>query len=39
VAGLPLATLYPELSNHFLFCVTETKKREEMDALIREMTS
>jgi glycine dehydrogenase subunit 1 len=37
VAGLSLAPLYPELSNHFLFCVTETKKREEMDALIREM--
>jgi glycine dehydrogenase subunit 1 len=38
VAGLPLGPLYPELSNHFLFCVTETKKREEMDALILEMT-
>jgi glycine dehydrogenase subunit 1 len=37
VAGLPLAPLYPELSNHFLFCVTETKKREDMDALIRGM--
>ncbi len=39
VAGLPLAPFYPELSNHFLFCVTETKKREDMDALIREMKS
>jgi glycine dehydrogenase subunit 1 len=37
VAGLPLGTFYPELSDHFLFCVTETKKREDMDTLIREM--
>ena len=37
VAGLPLATYYPELENHYLFCVTETKAREDMDLLIKEM--
>lgn len=37
VAGLPMATYYPELAGHYLFCVTETKAREDMDALIREV--
>jgi glycine dehydrogenase subunit 1 len=37
VAGLPLATYYPELENHYLFCVTETKTREDMDLLIKEI--
>lgn len=39
VAGLPLSTFYPELSNHYLFCVTETASREDMDALVQEVTS
>jgi len=39
VAGLPLAPYYPELPDHYLFCVTETKSREEMDALLREVFS
>ena len=38
VAGLPLSGFYPELSHHYLLCVTETASREDMDALIREVT-
>ncbi len=37
VAGLPLAAYYPGMENHYLFCVTETKTREDMDLLIKEM--
>ncbi|MDY6836775.1 MAG: aminomethyl-transferring glycine dehydrogenase subunit GcvPA [Thermodesulfobacteriota bacterium] len=37
VAGLPLGPYYPELANHLLLCVTETRTREEMDALVREV--
>jgi len=37
VAGLPLAPYYPEFSNHYLLCVTETMDREDMDVLIREV--
>jgi glycine dehydrogenase subunit 1 len=39
VAGLDLAPYYPELENHYLFCVTETKSGVEMDRLVQEMTS
>lgn len=39
VAGLPLKDYYPELSAHYLFCVTETKSRQDLDNLIREMQS
>lgn len=39
VAGLPLAPHYPEMDNHYLFCVTETKTRQDMDALVVEMAS
>jgi glycine dehydrogenase subunit 1 len=39
VAGLSLASYYPELANHYLFCVTETKTKEDMDALVKEITS
>ncbi len=38
VAGLPLAPYYPELEEHYLFCATETVTREDMDALIEEVT-
>jgi len=38
-AGLPLGRWYPELENHYLLCVTETKKREHLDRLVEEMTS
>jgi len=37
VAGLSLATYYPELSDHYLLCVTETKTKEDMDELIKEL--
>jgi glycine dehydrogenase subunit 1 len=37
VAGLPLAPYYPELADHYLLCVTETKTREDMDAFIKEI--
>jgi len=39
VAGLPLGPLYPELDGHYLFCATETKSRDDLDALIREVSS
>jgi len=39
VAGLPLAPYYPELCNHYLLCVTETKSKEDMDVLVREVAS
>ncbi len=34
VAGVSLARYYPELANHYLFCVTETKSKDDMDALV-----
>jgi glycine dehydrogenase subunit 1 len=37
VAGLPLAAYYPELSDHYLFCVTETSSREDLDHLVKEV--
>lgn len=39
IPGLPLATYFPELANHYLFCVTETKTKEDMDAFIKEIKS
>ncbi|MEE8400193.1 MAG: aminomethyl-transferring glycine dehydrogenase subunit GcvPA [Desulfobacterales bacterium] len=39
IAGLPLAPHYPELADHYLLCVTETKTREDMDIFVREVTS
>lgn len=39
VAGLSLAPYYPELSSHYLLCVTETRSKDDMDALIREVKS
>jgi glycine dehydrogenase subunit 1 len=37
VAGLSLAPYYPELTGHYLLCVTETRTRDEMDDLIKEL--
>jgi glycine dehydrogenase subunit 1 len=37
VAGLPLEPSYPELTNHYLMCVTETKTKEDLDGLVKEM--
>ena len=39
VAGLHLAPYYPELSDHYLFCVTETSSKEDMDELVKEVKS
>ena len=38
IAGLPLADYYPELKNHSLMCVTETMSRDDMDALVKEIS-
>jgi glycine dehydrogenase subunit 1 len=34
VAGLPLSPYYPDLENCYLLCVTETKSRDDLDALV-----
>ena len=39
VFGLPLERHYPELENHYLLCVTETKSRQELDQLVKEVAS
>jgi len=39
VAGVPLATWYPERADHALLCVTETVSKKDMDALIQEVES
>jgi len=39
IAGLCLAPYYPELANHYLLCVTETRSKNDMDALVREVKS
>ncbi|UCF91895.1 MAG: aminomethyl-transferring glycine dehydrogenase subunit GcvPA [Desulfobacterales bacterium] len=39
VAGLPLARFYPELSDHYLLCVTETMAQKDLDVLVREVQS
>jgi glycine dehydrogenase subunit 1 len=35
VAGLTLAPYYPELANHYLMGVTETKTKEDIDTLVK----
>jgi glycine dehydrogenase subunit 1 len=39
VAGLSLERFYPELSDHYLLCVTETKTREDLDGFVKEVIS
>jgi glycine dehydrogenase subunit 1 len=39
IAGLPLAPYYPELTDHYLMCATETISREDMDLLVKEVQS
>jgi glycine dehydrogenase subunit 1 len=39
IAGLPLDGFYPELKNHYLLCVTETMRKEDMDTFVKEMSS
>ncbi len=37
VAGLPLAPYYPELAGRYLLCVTETKGKNDLDALVQRL--
>jgi glycine dehydrogenase subunit 1 len=39
VAGLPMESHYPELTDHYLLCATETVSRRDMDALVKEVGS
>jgi len=39
VAGLPLEKDYPELSDHYVMCVTETMDKPDMDLLVEEVAS
>lgn len=39
VAGLPLESSYPELAGHYILCATETFSKEDLDTLVREVTS
>jgi glycine dehydrogenase subunit 1 len=39
MAGIPLSTYYPELKDHYLLCVTETKSRKDLDELVKEVTT
>jgi len=34
IGGLPLSKYYPSRPNEFLVCVTETMKKEHIDALV-----
>ena len=36
VAGIPLVKYFPELANHYLLCVTETKTKNAMDEFVKE---
>lgn len=37
IGGLDLGRFYPELDHHLLFCVTETKSKEDIDRLVTRM--
>jgi glycine dehydrogenase subunit 1 len=39
VPGLPLDEYYPELAGHHLVSVTETKSKEDLDQLVKEVTA
>jgi glycine dehydrogenase subunit 1 len=39
IAGIPLSQFYPELPDHYLLCATETSSREDLDLLVKEVTS
>jgi len=39
VAGIPVSPFFPELSDHYLLCTTETNTKDDMDALIKEVVS
>jgi glycine dehydrogenase subunit 1 len=37
IAGVPIESDYPELANHYLLCVTETKTKDDLDNLVKEV--
>jgi len=37
IPGIPLGQYYPELAGHYLLCATETKGREQLDNLVKEV--
>jgi glycine dehydrogenase subunit 1 len=37
--GLPLARFYPELERSMLLCVTETARRDQIDAMVERLAS
>jgi len=39
IAGLPMEPYYPELSGHYLLCATETTSKEDIDGLVKELSS
>ncbi len=39
VAGIPLATWYPDRADSYLLCATETASKEDLDELIKEVQS
>jgi glycine dehydrogenase subunit 1 len=39
LAGLSLTPYYPELTDHYLLCVTETMAKNDMDDLIKGLSS
>ncbi|MBM4325813.1 MAG: aminomethyl-transferring glycine dehydrogenase subunit GcvPA [Deltaproteobacteria bacterium] len=39
VPGLHLASHYPELTGHYLLCVTEVRTKAQMDTLVKEISS
>ena len=39
LAGIPMVCYYPELANHYLLCVTETRSKDDMDVFVKEVQS
>jgi glycine dehydrogenase subunit 1 len=39
IPGLPLSGFYPELKDHYLICVTETKGKADLDHFMKKVTS
>jgi glycine dehydrogenase subunit 1 len=39
IAGLPLEPWYPELSDSYLLCVTETSRKADIDQLVQEVSA
>ncbi len=39
IPGLPLSGFYPELKDHYLICVTETKGKADLDHFMEKVTS